>query len=201
MLPFALTNFTVDVDIHAVADGGVWLRGDGTGQNGILLVTGGDGWGWGSRIGNAGKALYFHVVTNGAFSPYLGEATNVFTPEVSDVHLRIQVNGNTYSAFTNGNTTPTCSITDTNFTSGQVGLFAFSTQTFDNFAISNLPPVLDIHNGVVISWPADYTGYVLEETTNPASSNWVAVPIPPRVVNQVILPSAEGNKFFRLRKP
>lgn len=40
-LPFNLTNFTLDVDINQISDGGIWLRTDAAGLNGILLVTGG----------------------------------------------------------------------------------------------------------------------------------------------------------------
>ncbi len=41
-LPFVLTNFTVDIDVNDINDGGVWLRSQDN-KNGVLLITGGDG--------------------------------------------------------------------------------------------------------------------------------------------------------------
>jgi hypothetical protein len=202
-LPFALTNFVVEVDMHAVADGGIWLRRDATGGNGVLLITGGEGWGWGARGGDAGQTLYWHVITNGNYSPYLGEVFNVFNPTVSDAHLRIVVSNDTYSAYLNGGATPISSITDSSIASGRVGLRSMTAQTFDNFSLSVIPPppALDIQIGTVLSWPAEYTGYILEQSTNLLSPNWVAVPNPVRVVNQVVLPPPAGNRYFQLRKP
>src|SRR5689334_9743215 len=43
-VPFNLTDYSVQLDIKSVADGGIWLRSDGSGNNGVLLITGGDGW-------------------------------------------------------------------------------------------------------------------------------------------------------------
>jgi hypothetical protein len=61
-LPFNLTNFTVDVDIKGVSDGGIWLRGTanpGTavGVKGVLLVLKHDDFG-------AGVNGYWHIVTD-----------------------------------------------------------------------------------------------------------------------------------------
>ena len=43
-LPYALANFSADVDIVNVQDGDLWLRSSIAGgvRNGVLLVTGGD---------------------------------------------------------------------------------------------------------------------------------------------------------------
>src|SRR3954447_19790277 len=53
-LPFDLTNFTIDVDVNGVDDGGIWLRSQDN-KNGVLLVTGGNG---GTASGGGGDALY-----------------------------------------------------------------------------------------------------------------------------------------------
>ena len=55
-LPFNLTDFSVELNINDVADGGVWLRSEaaaGTtiGRTGVLLITG------------VGGGLYWHNVT------------------------------------------------------------------------------------------------------------------------------------------
>ncbi|MEI8205343.1 MAG: hypothetical protein WCG03_00535, partial [Kiritimatiellales bacterium] len=141
-LPFVLQNFAIDVDINKVADGGIWLRCDATTSNGVLLVTGGNGWGSGSRAPNAGRSLYWHVMTPYNWShlpiPKLNEAFNVFpSPGVGNVHLRVEVVGNRYSAFLNGSTNAITSLTETNgtYSSGLVALYDFSEQTFDNFVL------------------------------------------------------------------
>src|SRR6266436_36967 len=41
-LPFALSDFSIDVDINHLQDGGIWLHSADNG-NGVLLVTGGNG--------------------------------------------------------------------------------------------------------------------------------------------------------------
>src|SRR5258708_29308281 len=57
-LPFNLTDYEINLDINSVADGGIWLRTDGTGQNGILLVTRGAGWFLGSPVRHARQTTY-----------------------------------------------------------------------------------------------------------------------------------------------
>ena len=136
-LPFSLTDFAVDVDINDVGDGGIWLRSDASGQNGILLTTSGDGWGIGVTTG--GRALYWHVVQNGNPGQILNYVSAGWTPGVSDVHIRATVVGNTYSCFLNGSATPITTLTDSHFSSGLTGLYDFSSQTFDNYALTVVP--------------------------------------------------------------
>lgn len=125
-LPFALTDFAANVDIVNVKDGGLWLRSSIAGgvRNGVLLVTGGN-------LG-AGTGLYWHVVTDGLFSPNLNEVSGLFTSGVSDPHIRVEVTGDTYAAFVDASATPATTLTTANFTSGEFGLYDFSSQTFDN---------------------------------------------------------------------
>lgn len=133
-LPFGLTNFTIELDINNVRDGGVWLRsveapGTSIGRRGVLLVTGG-------HVGT-GTGLYWHVVTNGnAYGPELIETTGLFVPGVTDPHLRIVVNGDTYTAFVGSSNSPATFLTSNAFTSGSVALYDFSNQTFDNVVLS-----------------------------------------------------------------
>jgi len=142
-LPFNLTDFAVDVDINQVADGGIWLRSDGTGQNGLLLVTGGEGWGFGARNPASGTSLYFQLVKNGAYSPanppYYAEVSGLFNPGVSSTHLHVEAVGSTYSVFLNNATTPVTTFTDSTYLSGRVGLYDFSSENFDNFSIAVVP--------------------------------------------------------------
>lgn len=62
-------------------------------------------------------------------------------------------------------------------------------------------PLLDLKTGLVISWPATSSDYVLEQNSDLNTTNWTVVTNPVRVVNQVILPPPSGNRFFRLSAP
>lgn len=56
----------------------------------------------------------------------------------------------------------------------------------------------------VLSWPADATGFVLEETTNVAGGPWIATRATPVVVGaerSVSVSAAGVIKCYRLRKP
>lgn len=136
MLPFDLEDFVIDVDIENVQDGGVWLRAEFDGNNnpvnGVLLVTGG-------YTGTFG-GFYFHTVTNGSFSGALGQTGTLFTPGVSDINVRILVEDDLYQVFLNGDfQNPVTSINYGSLTSGQVGLYDYSAQSFDNFQITPIP--------------------------------------------------------------
>ena len=132
-LPFSLTNFSVDVDITGVADGGVWLRsapvpGTAVGAKGILLVL------KYSEFGGSGEA-YWHIVTDGTtYGPALNVSVGSFASG-SSPHLHVEVSEDTYSAFINGATNPATTLTTSAFASGHVALYDFSSQTFDNFVL------------------------------------------------------------------
>jgi len=138
----ALADFTLEVDINDVDDGGVWLRSDynGGSVNGVILIIGGDR--------GTYNGLYWHVVQNGSPGPALNRGP-VPGIQGSDIHLKIAVKGATFSAFVNGNTTPVTTLTSDTFASGSVGLYDYSIfgpgdQSFDNFSISLNPPIPDI---------------------------------------------------------
>jgi hypothetical protein len=214
-LPFVLRNFTVDMDINQVADGGVWLRCDVSGTNGVLLVTGGHGWGGGNRSGNAGRSLYWHVITpqNWSAPPILNEAFNVFTsPGGQNIHLRVEVSGNSYAAFLNGATNATTTLVETNLTyrSGGVGLYDYSEQTFDNFVLqvpADGPYALQIvptsSAQASLSWPTSALGWDLESSSSLAPANWNTVTNTPSVngTNFTLTVNLDMNaRFFRLHK-
>ncbi len=82
-----------------------------------------------------------------------------------------------------------------------------STFFADNVAVIPVPQ-LDIRlgatNTVVISWPAPSTGFVLQEKSSVASTNWVGVSQAVEVVggtHQVIISEAVDAGFFRLYHP
>lgn len=135
-----LTDFRVQVDVNDLDDGGVWLRSSFNGGNisGVLLVTGGNN-------GNS-DTLYWHTVVNGAFSAPQA-STFIAGLQGSDISLTIDVIGDDYSAFVDGNPVAATTLTTNQFASGTAGLYDFSPisgaasprgQTFDNFSISTI---------------------------------------------------------------
>ena len=211
-VPFNMTDCSIDVDINAVADGGVWLRTDETGENGILLVTGGNGWGLGTRGNGAGTSMYWHQVINGQYSGKLNETFNVITnPGVQRIHLRAQVTGNTYVAFVDGGSNAVTTFVDSTYVSGRIALYDFSSQTFSNVVIA--VPASQAHGSFMlgsatvsslqatISWPTNANGLFLESTPGLVGLNWALVTNRPIVSNQqftVTIPLTNGRQFFRL---
>ncbi len=153
-LPFQLEDFTLDLDINQVTDGGVWLRSQNNTQ-GVLLVT---------KDGE----LYWHIV-QGGFSGIISPSGIVYTP-LSNIHLRVVVSGNTYAAFVNGSSTPATTLTTGAFVSGRVALYGFSTQTFDNInllATTSVPAPnfgFNTSAGATISGDGRYVSYVSSAT-------------------------------------
>jgi hypothetical protein len=71
-------------------------------------------------------------------------------------------------------------------------------------------PMLNIERGgfrkagITISWPASATGFVLQQSSNLTTSNWMDVTNAPRTLNgqnQAGISSPVGIQFFRLRFP
>jgi len=146
-LPWDLTDCAIDVDIRQVCDGGIYLRWNPTSQSGVLLVTGGEGWGVGLTNGNIGRDLYWHTVHNGSFSGATNLASNVFTPG-QNVHVRVVVQGNVYQAYVDGVLRST--LVDSSFPHGRVGLYDFAPanainqafdQRFDNVRLTAYPSI------------------------------------------------------------
>ncbi|SRR5579871_106818 len=131
-LPFNLTDFSVDVDINKVQDGGIWLRGNSD-VGGVLLNTGG--------LGGTGTGLYWQIGTSGGLvSGIYDPVSGLLTPGVSDIHLHVVVSGDTYEAFLNNSSTPATTFTTDLFASGRVALYDNSNQTFDNFVLATSVP-------------------------------------------------------------
>jgi hypothetical protein len=124
-VPFDLTDFGVTVTVNNLGDGGIWLRGDDTNRNGVLLVTGGNGYGQGGRGDSAGNSLYWTVIQNGDCPPSCPEldmVTGVFTPG-GTYTITVVVTDDKYSAFIDGSSSPATTLIDSTFSSGHVGLY------------------------------------------------------------------------------
>jgi hypothetical protein len=78
---------------------------------------------------------------------------------------------------------------------------------FDDIKLTPVPPSLTVtgqSGKVVISWPTNAGGYLLESTTNLTSTNWSPVPSAPSVVgsfNVITNPVNGSALFYRLRDP
>jgi hypothetical protein len=125
----SLKNFTLDVTVNDVYDGGIWLRSqyNAGAPNGVLLVIGGA---CGSYTG-----VYWHVVQNGSPGQCLNEV-NVPGLEGSNAKIKVVAKGNTYKAYVNG--AMVTSLTDTTYTTGSAGLYdnsAAPQETFSHFCL------------------------------------------------------------------
>jgi hypothetical protein len=126
-----LTDFVVELDINNFSDGGVWLRSTSP-HNAVLLVTGGNG---GSYNG-----MYWHIMDNGTDSSSInfGEFPGI---QGTDAHVRIEVIGDTYSAYLNNATTPLTTLVTDRFSSGRVALLNSNFgERFDSISISDFSP-------------------------------------------------------------
>ncbi|MFO0829424.1 MAG: hypothetical protein U0572_14900 [Phycisphaerales bacterium] len=133
-LPFVLANCAIDVDIAAVNDGGIWLRsapapGTPIGVTGVLLVTGANGF-----------SFYWHIVPDGSSYGSSYEIVWGLFPPGSDIHVRVEVVGDAYSVYLNGETTPASTLTTSQFPVGRVGLYDYSGQSFDNVVVTGFEP-------------------------------------------------------------
>jgi hypothetical protein len=126
----SLKNFTVNVTVNNVYDGGIWLRSqsNAAAPNGILLVVGG-------ACSNY-TGLYWHVVTNGVPGQCLNEV-NVSGLEGSNARVKVVVKGDTYTAYIGGK--KITSLTDSTYTAGSTGLYdnsAAPQETFSHYCLS-----------------------------------------------------------------
>jgi len=129
-LPFDLSNnnLVVTTTVNALGDGGIWVDSDGTGQNGILLVLGGGGYGNGTRGGPAGTEAYRHIASGGGFSSPQDAVNGVFTPG-NTYTVSVVVSGGTYSAYNDpggsfdGKSVLLTTLTNAAYSGGEIGLY------------------------------------------------------------------------------
>ncbi len=98
-LPFDFTNsgLLLTVTVNNLSDGGIWLDTDGSRNNGVLLVLGGNGYGGGNPGG--GTWAYWAVFKNGSFGNCCLQTNfNAFTPGQTYT-ISVLINGDIYKAF------------------------------------------------------------------------------------------------------
>ncbi|MGZ5529064.1 MAG: Ig-like domain-containing protein [Limisphaerales bacterium] len=122
--------------MNSLRDEGIWLDTDGTNQNGVLLVLGGND--------QQGNWAYWHLVQNGSLSAPLDVNTSAFVPDLTYT-VTVLVNGDTYQAYNDpdgvfdANSVLLTTLDDGTYTHGQVGLYDFYPATsFSNFSVSGV---------------------------------------------------------------
>ena len=136
-LPFDFTNsnFSLTVTINSLRDEGIWLNSDGTINNAVLLVLGGNA--------QQGNWAYWHIDQNGIQSLPLNVNHNAFTPDLTYT-VTVLINGNTYQAFNDpdgvydANSVLLTTLVDNTYSHGKVGLYQFSAgaTSFSNFSVT-----------------------------------------------------------------
>jgi hypothetical protein len=201
-LPFNLTNFSVDFDINAVGDGGIFLRstvrpGTTFGVQGVALVL---------KVPDGGPKIYWHVFTNGNDASIPLNIT--YTDFGFNPHVHVEVSGATYSAFLNGSSTPATTLNTSAFPSGQVALYDFSSQTFDNFVLQ-VPAVSGkiIRSKTVpyvlqVSWQSTPGAWYQVQGSGKGVHKWVDVGDPQLGTGSemsALVQVSPEQKFFRVK--
>ncbi|QOJ14065.1 MAG: hypothetical protein HRU75_05205 [Planctomycetia bacterium] len=136
------TDFMVELDVVQAShlnfdiNGAIWLRSEFTSAflypRGVAL-TFGDTWPWG-----AGD-LYWYRSYGGGYGGAQNIAQSVYAAGQT-LHLRIEVRGNTYTAWANDSPTPTTTLVTPDFPAGRIGLLdAVAAGTaFDNIFVQTL---------------------------------------------------------------
>jgi hypothetical protein len=123
----------------------------------------------------------------------------------------VRVNGSVYSAYLNGSTNPITSLTNSTYASGNIGLYAYSTQSFQHLVVQSFPnyvqvfPTLTISNSsvsqVTLLWQTNATGYNLYSATNLSNVVWNPVTNVPTSSGgdfSVTLGATNAQQFFQL---
>ncbi|MBK8268940.1 MAG: hypothetical protein IPK83_11805 [Planctomycetes bacterium] len=139
MLP--MTDFSVEFDVVRATyvgftgNTGVWLRSALTGfqPSGVLLSLGD------LPPYNTGDVFWTRWNGNGYSAPE-GVVQGLYN-EGDTVHMRVDVRGNTYTAYINDATTPTTTLVTPDYPAGKIALFdnASTDTLFDNLFIQSLP--------------------------------------------------------------
>jgi hypothetical protein len=150
-LPFVLGDLEMEVDVIDVIDGGLWLHIDQAGDNGVLLVTGGDA--------QTGRGFYWHTIRNGGVTGTFGRTGPLFN-QLDDLHLRVTVVGDTYALYLNGGMAPVTMLVNSEFPTGRVGLYdyAVGAQRFDNFVLRS-PCIVDFNGDGFVN-PDDLSDFI-----------------------------------------
>jgi hypothetical protein len=138
---------------------------------------------------------------------YLAADTNVFFANVPGILLP----GETYTDVVFGITIAPGTPPDQYFgfvtIQGGTNIFAANDFASPIFEVSLSPAALGVAlsgTNLVLSWPSPPGDFVLQQNSDLTTTNWLTVtnaPVITNFQNQVILPTATGNQFYRLEYP
>jgi len=109
---------------------------------------------------------------------------------------QVGFNGYAYSAANTGFVFPT------NDPTGSAGQFAM-VANFEFEAAPELSIQVTKTNAVIVFWQAGWTGFVLQENINPATTNWMMNTNSVTLLenqNQVVIPDLLGARYYRLKR-
>jgi hypothetical protein len=121
--------------LNSLRDEGIWLDSDGTINNAVLLVLGGNA--------QQGNWAYWHIDQGGSQSLPLNVNQSAFIPDLTST-ITVLVNGNIYQAFKDpdgvydSNSVLLTTLVDNTFSHGMVGLYQFSggATSFSDLSVS-----------------------------------------------------------------
>ncbi|MFH1278470.1 MAG: FlgD immunoglobulin-like domain containing protein [Candidatus Eisenbacteria bacterium] len=161
-----LTDFVVEIDILDTRDGGVFLRSRRCANEqieGVLFLVGG--------FGGSYHGCYWHIWTCTGSGPPL-QTVEVPGLQGNDIHIRLVVTGDTYTAYLNDDPTPVNSLVTDAYSSGKVALYEFVDQSFDNVTITGV--ATGVHEGTVPPRARQCSLY--PNPFNPSASVWLDLP-------------------------
>jgi hypothetical protein len=164
LLPYDLSDFSIEVDLIQPVDGGLWLRANADATSGVLLVV-------------FANRMYWHVIADPVTGPWTIHGFAWISPALGSGANRIRVTGHgpILRAYVNGapvatSTLDLTTVTNppgTDFLRGRVGLYdnAAPGTLFDNLRLEAGTPVEvvavgDVGNPSVRFFPIDANGDV-----------------------------------------
>jgi hypothetical protein len=122
-VPYDLTHTEIELNIRATDDGGIWLRTDEAGANGVLLVF-------------ARGVVYWHHVVNGNAGAAINQVSAFNVGQ--NLFVRATAIGDQYAAYVNGSLVT--SYTNSQHPSGRVALYDFRSpaHNYDNVIVRGL---------------------------------------------------------------
>ncbi len=139
LLPYNLTDFTINVHVNGTSDGGIWLRSDANADTALVLIIGGES--------HSGTGVYFHDRHNGDWYPPINMVGGLFS-QGDNIHVTVVATGDLFEVYLNGSSSPVDSIVYNRLTSGYVGLYDNTgqghfaqDQSFDNFDLQGTTAV------------------------------------------------------------
>jgi hypothetical protein len=155
-----------------------------------------------------------NIFLNNIQFDFIDEAGDYFTADTNAFFANVPgilLPGETYSdivfAITIAPTTPRGQYFGFVTIQGGTNIFAVNNFSSPIFEISLTPAALNITlsgTNLVLSWPSPPGGFVLQQSSDLATTNWLTMtntPVITNFQNQIILPPNTGNQFYRLEYP